>query len=224
MARMNSFAGRLILTVVLCGFASHVAAQSSYTVTDLGMLPTFTASDGNGINASGQVAGSSSRTGAEHGSVWTSGSLQDVGTLPGFGSSVAIGINATGQASGEVYNSTTSHAFFWTSGSPVLDIHDATTGFTSSEALGTINTAGQVVGQLARVDGLIHPFLWTGGPGMFDPGPFPGLVYGAAYGINDAGTVVGTSWDDLATAKAFRWTSDGGFADLGQLPGFLYAC
>src|SRR5262249_11221075 len=91
MARISSLAGRLILTVVLCGFAPHVAAQSQYSVTDLGILPTFTASFGDGINASGQVAGSSARTGVEHGSVWTSGTLQDVGTLSGFGSSAAVG-------------------------------------------------------------------------------------------------------------------------------------
>jgi probable HAF family extracellular repeat protein len=223
MALTPSLVGRLSLTVVLGGFAARVAAQPLYSVTDLGVLPTFTASDGNGINASGQVAGSSTRTGVEHGSVWTSGTLQDVGTLSGFGSSAAVGVNAAGQASGEVYNNTTSHAFVWTSGSPVLDIHDTTTGFTSSEALGTINTAGQIVGQLTRADGMTHPFLWTGGPGMMDLGPMPGLTYGAAYGVNDAGAVVGTSWDDFATAKAFLWTSTTGFTDLGGLPGFLYA-
>jgi len=223
MALTRSRAGRLILTAVLCGCASRVSGQQQqYNVTDLGILPTFTGSQGSGINASGQVAGSSTRTGAELGFVWTSGSLQDIGTLPGFGSSAAVGVNAMSQVSGEVFNNITTHTAVWMSGSGLVDIHNDSTGFTSSEPIGTINASGQIAGQLTRADGSVHPFLWTNGSGMMDLGPMPGLTYGAAYGVNDAGTVVGTSWDDFATAKAFLWTSAAGFVDLGQLPGFQY--
>src|SRR5262245_10770959 len=148
MTLTHSFAGRLILSVVVCGCASRVAGQPQYNVTDLGTLPTFTASQGTGTNASGQVAGSSTRTGAERGFLWTSGSLQDIGTLPGFGSSGAVGVNDVGQVSGVVFSTTTSHATVWTSDSGLFDIHDASIGFTSSQALGTINAAGQIAGQL----------------------------------------------------------------------------
>jgi len=224
MAVASSVTGRMsILAFVLCGFASHAAAQPQYSVTDLGTLPTFNVSQAGGINSSAQVAGSSRSTssGVEHGFVWTNGSLQDVGTL-GFGSSAAVGINDFGQASGEVYNSAgPSHAFLWTSDAGLTDIHMSAT-FTSSEALGTVNAAGQIVGKLTRSDGLTHPFLWTSGSGMQDLGPMPGLTYGFASGINTGGQVVGTSWNDT-DGRAFVWTVDAGFTDLGQLPGFIYA-
>lgn len=225
MALTSRLTGRLMLTVVLlCGFAEHPVAQPRYSVTDLGTLPPFNVSQANGINASGQVVGSlkNTATGAEHAFVWTNGTLQDLGTLPGFSASAAVGINAVGQVSGEVFNSTgPSHAFSWTSSTGLVDIHAASTGFTSSEALGTINAAGQIVGQLTRADGTVHPFSYTSGAGMVDLGPMFGLIYGAAYGSNDAGAVVGTSWN--GAGKAFLWTSDVGFTDLGPLPGFLYA-
>src|SRR5260370_37197023 len=94
------------MALVLCGFATHAAAQTQYSVTDLGTLTAFNVSQAGGINTPGQVAGSSSDTvsGVDHGFVWTSGSLQDVGTR-GFSSSAAVGINASGQSSGEGCNS-----------------------------------------------------------------------------------------------------------------------
>jgi probable HAF family extracellular repeat protein len=212
------------VALVLCGFATHAAAQTQYSVTDLGTLTAFNVSQAGGINTPGQVAGSSSDTvsGVDHGFVWTSGSLQDVGTL-GFSSSAAVGINDSGQASGEVYNSAgPSHAFWWSSGAGLTDIH-MSASFTSSEALGTVNAAGQIVGSLTRADGgLTHPFQWSGGSGMADLGPMPGMTDGFASNINDSGQVVGTSWN-ATDGRAFLWTSGGGFTDLGTPPGFQYA-
>jgi probable HAF family extracellular repeat protein len=210
------------LAFVLCGFAPHAVAQTQYGVTDLGTLSTFNVSQAGGVNTSAQVAGSSRDTvsGVEHGFVWTSGSLQDVGTL-GFTSSAAVGINDSGQASGEVYNRTgPSHAFSWSAATGLTDVHMSS--FPSSEALGTMNAASQIVGTLTQPDGRVtHPFLWSSAPGMEDLGPMPGMTDGFASNINDAEQVVGTSWN-LTDGRAFLWTRAGGFTDLGTLPGFLY--
>ncbi len=219
---LSSIAGRLtVLTLLVCSMGHHAAAQSQYTITDLGTLPTFDSSEAGGTNASGQVAGWSTSAGIDHGFVWASDSgMLDLGTL-GFSSSAAIGINDLGQAAGEVYNNSQGpfHAFFWTSDAGLTDIH-VPGSFSSSEAMG-INAAGQIVGRLSNPD-LAHAFLWTSGAGMSDLGPMPGLTDSFATGINDAGQVVGTS-SDAANGRAFLWTGDAGFTDLGTLPGFRYA-
>src|SRR5712664_3505034 len=141
----SSIAGRLtVLTFIVCSMADRAAAQSQYTIADLGTLPTFNSSEAGGTNASGQVAGwSSTPGGIDHAFVWSSPSgMQDLGTLT-FNSSAAIGINALGQAAGEVYSSPSGpfHAFFWTSDAGLTDIHNSSS-FSSSEAMG-INAAGQ---------------------------------------------------------------------------------
>jgi len=220
---LSSVTGRLtVLTFVVCSIGHRATAQSQYSITDLGTLPTFNSSEAGGINDSGQVAGWSSDTrGIDHGFVWTSGSgMRDLGTL-GFSSSAAIGINALGQAAGEVYNLSRGpfHAFFWTSDAGLTDIHMSS--FDSSEAMG-INAAGQIVGRLANPTGSVHAFLWSSDAGMSDLGPMPGLTDSFASGINDSGQIVGTSWDAI-NGRAFLWTSGAGFTDLGTLPGFSYA-
>src|SRR5262245_26508897 len=126
MALARTIAARSILIVVLCASAQHVAAQPRYSVTDLGVLSAFDASQAGGVNASGQVAGWSTSTAAriDHAFLWTGGSgMQDLGTLV-FDSSSALAINAFGQATGEVYNSAgPSHAFLWTNTTGLSDIH-----------------------------------------------------------------------------------------------------
>src|SRR5258708_18517839 len=107
-----------VLTLLVCSIGYRATAQSQYTITDLGTLPTFNSSQAGGINVSGQIAGwSTNNSGIDHAFVWTSGSgLLDLGTL-GFSSSAAIGVNTIGQAAGEVYNNSLGpfHAFFWSS-------------------------------------------------------------------------------------------------------------
>ena len=219
----SNLAVRAVMAVALGGVARHAAAPS-YTVTDLGTLPAFTSSQADGVNATGQVAGvSADPLRIEHGFNWTSGTLQDIGTLPTFDSSAAIGINTAGQMSGEVYNSAggPSHAVTWTATAGLVDIHDNTLGFSSTEAAGTMTSTGQIAGKaIGAVDGLQHPFLWTNGVGMADLGPMPGMTEGFASGASDAG-VVGTSWN-LTDGRAFLW-ANGAFTDLGTLPGFRYA-
>src|SRR5713101_1660732 len=211
------------LTLLVCSIAYRATAQTQYTITDLGTLPSFNSSEAGGINSSGQIAGwSHSNSGIDHAFVWTSGSgLLDLGTL-GFNQSAAIGINAFGQAAGEVYNNSLGpfHAFFWTSDVGLTDIH-MSDFFSSSEAMG-INGTGQIVGRLSNPTGSVHAFLWSSNTGMVDLGPMPGMTDSFATGINDSGQVVGTSWNNT-DGRAFLWTSGGGFADLGRLPGFIYA-
>ena len=230
MSYRHRLTGPIVLALFACGgMAQTASAQGTYSITDLGTLPSFNASEASGINVSTQVSGTSSDTINEidHAIVWSSGGgLVDLGTM-GFQNSAATGINGSGQVVGEAYNcgpsSCQGHAFLWTSGTGLADIHTSTS-FPNSDANG-INTAGVIVGDLSDASGsTTHAFLWTSAAGMTDLGPMPGLTSSSGAAINDAGQVVGGSWDDVSgVTKAFVWTSAAGFTDLGTLPGFTDA-
>jgi len=212
----------LSIAAILAWSICQQAIAQTYSITDLGTLPSFNSSEANGVNPSGQVAGISSNTvsGIDHAFVWSNGTMQDLGTL-GFTSSSALDINALGQAIGNLYNDPASpHTFIWTSDTGLTDIHDNSTGFSSSVA-SSINGLGQIVGQLTNDGGDTgHAFLWSSGTGITDLGVMPGLTSSSASDINDLGQVVGSSSPDTGATKGFLWTSDGGFTDLGTLPGF----
>lgn len=96
-------------------------AQVAYKITDLGTLGG-SYSSGLGINASGQVTGSSRTAGsANHAFLWKGTSMADLGTLGGS-TSAGLGINASGQVTG--YSSTNldlTHAFLW-NGTSMVDL------------------------------------------------------------------------------------------------------
>src|SRR5882762_5749109 len=107
----------VLFLITLC-LVSAGLAQTTYTITDLGTLG-YGFSVGNGINASGQVTGYSSRADAKiHAFLYSGGTMTDLGSLGGD-SSYGLGINASGQVTG--YSATTgnstAHAFLYSGGS-----------------------------------------------------------------------------------------------------------
>src|SRR5262245_52541256 len=93
-------AAALALAALIVCFAAATAAQSGYTIIDLGTLGG-TSSVGQGLNASGQVTGYAETTGGgTHAFVISApyASMIDVGT-PGA-SSVGYGINDFGIVTG----------------------------------------------------------------------------------------------------------------------------
>jgi probable HAF family extracellular repeat protein len=133
---------------------------------DLGGLSSF-GSEATGINASGNVAGSSFTTGgATHAYLYSNGSMSDLGTLAGF-NSFASGINAGGQivgASDVIVQSdpddpdttfTYQHAFVYTNG-VMTDIgtldgfNSSATGINDSGAV-TRNSSGRAFDDRNRV-------------------------------------------------------------------------
>jgi probable HAF family extracellular repeat protein len=146
---------------------------------DLGTLGG-TSSDGGGINASGQVAGSSLIEGDEfdHAFLWTpttpggtSGSMLDLGTLAGS-DSYGYNVNAAGQVVGLSYVpaevSNYSHAFLYTPGVGMVDLNiliDPLSGWELLDA-SEINDAGQITGQ-GLINDEYHAYLLT-------PIPIPG--------------------------------------------------
>ena len=217
---------------------------ASGTKTDLGTLGG-THSFGNGLNASGQVAGESFTTGdaATHAFLWkpttpggASGTMHDLLTLGGT-NSYGYGINAAGQVTGasDRTGDTRTHAFLWKPSTPngtSGTMHNlGSLGGTESNG-GAINASGQVSGSsLTTADAAYHAFLWKPSTPNGTSGTMHDLLtlggtesFGGT--INASGQVAGfsnTTGD--AAYHAYLWTpttpngTSGTMLDLATLGG-----
>ena len=201
---------RTLCGVTLAAFTLAVpaAAQSPYGYSIIDLGPGIA----HGINASGQVAGQSSKQGAFsfHAVRWTGNIPTDLGTLAGGSASEGLAINASGQVAGDSRRSPydITHATLWTR-TTATDL--GTLGGTTSYAEG-INNKGQVAGYAETAHDDFHAFRYSGGT-MTDLGA------GIAYGINASGQVAGNARvNGSADNHAVRWTGTTP-TDLGTLGG-----
>ena len=197
--RMTSgFCSTAAIACFLLG-ASDAFAQTSYAVTDLGVLPNKEESVPAAINGQGQVAGTSSaKTSGEAAfryNPYNPVPMEDIGQSV---ISRGFGINNTGLVVGDSALNTASsaafpvrHAALFTNGS-VIDL-GTLNGQTFSRANG-INGLNQVVGfsgpELDNPKG--RAFFWSKSTGMVDVGTLGG-AYAQAFAINDSGFITGNS-------------------------------
>jgi probable HAF family extracellular repeat protein len=170
------------------------------------------ASDANGINARGQVVGSSTprdasgNPGSTRAVLWDNGQIVALSSLGGSWSE-ARSINASGQIVGgaELAVSALRHAVLWSQGN-IADL--GTLGGPQSFAYG-INADGLVVGNAnTSGDPITHAFLWAHGQMKDLNSLLParsGWQLEGASGINDAGQIVGGGLHEGKT-RAFLMT------------------
>lgn len=203
----------LIATPLIC------LGQSSYSVTDLGVINTNGYSVATAVNAGGQVTGAAGSTNSNSSEVflYSAGSLTNLGTLGGT-SGIGNAINRLGQVAGYSQNSAGTYRGFITRGDTLVDIGDLGGG--AAVAYG-INDKGQVVGSAVTGSGDNHPFLYTNGK-MTDLGtlgsPNGSDWWNSAQGINNSGVVTGTSYDAHGNFFSFVWQA-GKMTKMGTLGG-----
>ena len=184
---------------------------------NLGPLPGGTVSYTYGINAAGQVIGTSDvANGGAHAFLYSAGHLQDLGTLPGGSLSFPVAINGRGQVIGYGdidFGQGPNHAFLY-SGGALKDL-GTLAGGTYTIPTG-LNNSGQVVGYGDVADGSMHAFLYSDGI-MRDLGTLTADYGGFVY-INDNGQVAWTGG-----SRHGLLYSGGIVQDLGLLPGGTYS-
>jgi len=214
---------RLVLTTLVCllllATASPLcAAQTSYTITDLGTLSSNGDSEARAINATAEVTGLASEDNnlINDVFVYSDGVMSSLGTLGGT-VGVGNGVNTSGTVAGYSTNSAGTYRAFLSDGPTLVDIGDLGGG--TAVAYG-INDVGQVVGSAATAAGENHPFLYSAGK-MIDLGTLGSGGnddWNSAQGINNSGVVTGTSYDAHGNFFGFVW-NNGKMTKMGTLGG-----
>ncbi len=222
----------LLIACMTMGAGPARAANTTYSVENLGALEEDGASIARGVNTSGQVVGQSQERLPNvtplqlRAFFWDGGPMQDLGTLSDGLTSAGRGINDSGQIVGfsRPSGNTNQQAFVTSRGTdgttPLVSI-GSLPGLPSSEAF-AINESGQIVGRSSTLpsSGPItvgRAFLYEGGT-MNDLGVLPGASYSEAWAINDDGEVVGESGSDEDRGEAFLY-SGGGMEGPRNSPG-----
>jgi hypothetical protein len=193
-------------------------------------LDTARIDEANGINSSGQVAGTSTRGSAIRMVLWSptvlngrSGSTVDLGDLPGPpDSSGGLGINDYGQVTGGGLVSLTSSltdAALWTPTTPNGSTGSMNVIYGPPSYGVAINVMGQVVG--TRFPAFGGGFLWTPSTPNGSTGSAVELAWTSPapwtfpYSINSFGTVVGAAV--TPQGRAFLWTPDVANGNTGTM-------
>lgn len=193
--RFKNWLPFLIATTV-----AQFSAAQSYTVTDVGTLPSPRQVHATGINESNQVCGWVFNTAWDHhGWYWDAGTMTH---LPGYVSSyeMAFGINNMGRVTGTMMD-----IFVWDA-SGYLNVIYAPGIWSRGYA---INDLGNVAGSYNDTSYSIElPLLVVNGQIIQLP-----ATEGAALGINESNHVVGWRAVDMTRRIMFFW--DGTLRDCG---------
>jgi probable HAF family extracellular repeat protein len=199
-----------------------LASLPSYTITDLGVLPSGRISVGLGIDITGAVVGSADTAARKgHAYLYRSGALRDLGTLGGKNSAAAA-LEPAGSEALVVGNSETSNgatrAFFWFTRRFLVSGPQDLGSLGGPNSFATDINAARVVGAAETVGGEMHAFLAVLGGAMQDLGTLGGRN-SLANSINTSGQVIGGAETASGAMHAFLATPGGALQDLGTLGG-----
>ncbi|MFN0010685.1 MAG: hypothetical protein ACKVS8_03475 [Phycisphaerales bacterium] len=219
------------LVVALSVAAAAALAHAAPTFTNLGVLPSATATSfAHAINADGTVVagyGDVGSFGATRAFRWTqAGGMIDLGVFNGGSIFQAFGISGNGGLIAGFANQqfVGPRAVQWTAGSGVQYVGSAGAlpGHGFGLATGVSGDGTTIVGSSDNGAGTGRAFRWTSGQGMADLGTLPGFNEAYAHAVNSDGTVVVGTHAPASILnndrRAFRWTLAQGLQDLGTFP------
>jgi probable HAF family extracellular repeat protein len=225
MRKIIRFCGGTLLCAATLACTTPLFAQS-YSIQE---VPSLNGgfNQGNAINASGHVAGTSAGS-PEQGFLYNGSSVIGIGVLPvppiNSLYSEAWGINASDEVVGETQTGE-AYAMLYSAGK-LVNLSPA--GQSLSYALG-INKSGQVVGYYANQGYQYSAFVWTpskpnGTTGTLTTlGDQLGGTYSIGTGVNDSGQVVGAATVANGNLHGFLYSA-GKMTDLGTFGGiYSYA-
>lgn len=235
MNKKNGRRGLPLLIFALTAMASISAAQT-YSITDLGVLPGDSASQGLALNSSGQVVGCSDtstvtdypcgETFPGHAFLWSSTTgMLDLGVLnAGDVFSEALNITDSGQVTGTSVNSSgDSYPFLWTHKTGMTSLPTlpgATYGFS-----GSINSQGAIYGSgnSGANPSTIIPIAWikNGSSYKIQKLPvLPGAVLSLCCYANNSNEEAGVAFLNPEGSSYHAFLIKGTkVKDLGTLPG-----
>lgn len=219
MQRFHHFAAAGLLA-----WAAAAQAQTpAYTIIDLGVVGSSTASQAFGMSTDGRSVVGRSLGNPTSATLWTAGGgLQALPNLAGRSFAVANDVNNAGLAVGS--STTTSFGagalpVVWNNGA--ISALTMPSGYTVGQANG-VNAAGVVVGAVGSGVGQRGAIYSSSGIGsVISATTANGSFMTVAFGINDAGLVVGTGIDPANAAVNVGMVYDsvtGVMSTVGALP------
>ena len=199
--------------------ATIITAAGTYTIEDLGQLPTIADDVTVSLNRDGAVAYWGATAGTVLAMLWQNGDATTIDEVPGYPNSIAHAINRRGDiagwmnTSGNLVDSLSTTQGFVCHGGRVHILPGL--GGRDSYVYG-LNDQGAAVGTANLANGARHAFELSGSK-VIDLGTLASGKSSAAYAVNNVGKIVGAADIDGKANHAVLWVHRR-IEDLGTLP------
>jgi len=191
-------------------------------MVDLGTLPGGAWSEGQKINASGEICGEGLDANGRQVPFFWSASTGFISAPESHGDSRNYGwsINNAGNVTGQVYTGSVVNAIFWKPTARQIMYLPALYG---GLIVGyDINNHNHITGNSFTSTGLWDAFVWTAARGTVDIGSVSGASTTLAHAINDNDEVTGIGYF-ASTTSAFYWKHGTGIVVMQTLGGSIGA-
>jgi len=192
-------------------------------MVDLGTLPGGAWSEGQKINASGEISGEGTDSRGKQVPLFWSPvhGFHSLGENVGDPRNYGWSINDRGALTGQQYSGGVVNAFIWSVSSPTIEYLPPLPGGLHMVGY-DINNQNHITGNGSLADGRYAAFIWTQQRGTTGIGTLMGATVTLAHAINDNDEVTGIAYFD-STTSGFYWERALGLVTLQTLGGNIGA-